>query len=412
MELALSLVSQLVLALGFTFIGMKTALYLLMPRLDGLEWPERARLTWPARLGAALALVFFPLFAAATVAALAGPLSGPPVATGVGLFIPCVALAAWLRARFDHAIRPNPGELSVAARLRGRWAFLLVMYGHLFTLIALGVSLAWLPVWSVLPVLLFSGLLVAGWAYGWGLDLAIRLGLAAPASPELNALVRGRAAVHGVDLARVDVLQYDQANAFAFPVARRVAFTRGALGVLTDPQIAGIADHELGHIAEPRSVLLIRLASAMSLVPLVALAPAVSELGPIGGLVPIGVFLVARLASARVRKRMEERADAHAHDEDAETYARALEALYRFNRAPAVIGRGPHPDLYDRMVSAGVEPDWPKPEPPSRWGPRLRVGGAVFVAFCVVLGSRIGLGVFQMVWSDVAWLQALWGGSF
>jgi hypothetical protein len=37
--------------------------------------------------------------------------------------------------------------------------------------------------------------------------------------------------------------------------------------------------------------------------------------------------------------------------------------------------RGAHPHLYDRMVSAGSPPSWPRPAPPSR--SRLRAALAV-----------------------------------
>lgn len=65
---------------------------------------------------------------------------------------------------------------------------------------------------------------------------------------------------------------------------------------------------------------------------------------------------------------MEERSDelGHAHEgETAGTYARALEKLYEANLMPVV---GPakevHPHLYDRMIAAGVTPDYPRPTPP------------------------------------------------
>jgi hypothetical protein len=42
---------------------------------------------------------------------------------------------------------------------------------------------------------------------------------------------------------------------------------------------------------------------------------------------------------------------------------------------PAVMPtkRLPHPHLYDRMVVAGVTPDFPRPDRPARWGSWLGV---------------------------------------
>jgi hypothetical protein len=51
---------------------------------------------------------------------------------------------------------------------------------------------------------------------------------------------------------------------------------------------------------------------------------------------------------------------------DKVVYAQALERLYEINQTPAVMPRRAtkiHPDLYDRMIAAGVTPDYPKPAP-------------------------------------------------
>jgi hypothetical protein len=33
--------------------------------------------------------------------------------------------------------------------------------------------------------------------------------------------------------------------------------------------------------------------------------------------------------------------------------------------------RMPHPHLYDRLVIAGITPDFPRPKPPARWGSKV-----------------------------------------
>jgi hypothetical protein len=83
---------------------------------------------------------------------------------------------------------------------------------------------------------------------------------------------------------------------------------------------------------------------------------------------------------------MEKRADAMAFQEQAKegVYARALEQLYRANQMPAVNAKNKqtHPHLYDRLVAAGVAPDYPRPAKPRRmtW-----VGWVVALACLVVL---------------------------
>ena len=60
------------------------------------------------------------------------------------------------------------------------------------------------------------------------------------------------------------------------------------------------------------------------------------------------------------------RADAiaHANEPDPGIYARALAKLYEDNLLPAVNAkdRATHPHLYDRMLAAGVTPDFPRPK--------------------------------------------------
>jgi hypothetical protein len=67
---------------------------------------------------------------------------------------------------------------------------------------------------------------------------------------------------------------------------------------------------------------------------------------------------------------MEVRADLFGSSvyEDKSIYARALAKLYQANEMPAVMPRKrmPNPHLYDRMVVAGVTPDFPRPDRPAR----------------------------------------------
>jgi hypothetical protein len=50
-------------------------------------------------------------------------------------------------------------------------------------------------------------------------------------------------------------------------------------------------------------------------------------------------------------------------------YARALEKLAQKNLTPAVIDSNnrAHPHLYDRMLSAGLQPDFERPRPADSW---------------------------------------------
>jgi Zn-dependent protease with chaperone function len=84
------------------------------------------------------------------------------------------------------------------------------------------------------------------------------------------------------------------------------------------------------------------------------------------------LFLVAALSMRKRARRMEERADAFGKEAESEAgvYPRALAKLYEENLIPAVMPgkRQAHPHLYDRLLAAGITPDYPRPKPPGRWG--------------------------------------------
>jgi hypothetical protein len=92
-------------------------------------------------------------------------------------------------------------------------------------------------------------------------------------------------------------------------------------------------------------------------------------LGWLGPHWTLGLLVLGWIAAGlvgRKSKKLEERADAHAHAsvEDPRIYAQALEKLGQSNLSPAVTDEAKtHPHLYDRMLSAGVTPDYPRPDP-------------------------------------------------
>jgi hypothetical protein len=99
------------------------------------------------------------------------------------------------------------------------------------------------------------------------------------------------------------------------------------------------------------------------------------------------VLLAGLKLFVRLGRKMEKRADSQAAgwEPAAGVYARALEKIYQANLAPAVLRskRAVHPDLYDRILAAGVTPDYPRPDPPPGWGRLLGV-------FTMVLASVFG----------------------
>jgi hypothetical protein len=78
--------------------------------------------------------------------------------------------------------------------------------------------------------------------------------------------------------------------------------------------------------------------------------------------------------------------------EDKSIYARALAKLYRANELPAVMSRKRlvHPHLYDRLRAAGITPDFPRPDPPARWG-------SMVASLIVVMNMAGFLGILYVV---------------
>lgn len=87
-------------------------------------------------------------------------------------------------------------------------------------------------------------------------------------------------------------------------------------------------------------------------------------------------------------QRMERRADELAFKQQLNegVYARALEKLYRENQSPAVQvdDRQTHPHLYDRMLAAGITPDFPRPARPQRL---TLMGWAFLISFGMCIGQ-------------------------
>ncbi len=350
-----------------------TVLLALAPGLSELgrlgphaHWTARARVSWPLRVTLRMTVFFTTLLFAATTALLVGPLSAaPPWLVGVA-----VALA--VAGVFIGAM----GWSSVALLGRPRSGF-----AQMLDLAVLFVAAA-----SHLSLLAFVPLTFVAWPWGavgaggavvvitlvatFGLPLkGLRVfGKASPADERLVSIVASTVGGQGVSANDVWVLHTDMANAFAFPPSGLLVFTSSAVEHLNEAELKAVASHEVGHLCESRTAVGLRV--------LVSILTALGSLFGLGllvngqffrGLVLIAGVLLLGLLFRGVQRRLEREADAHAQTHtDGSTYALALAKLYELNGAPAVIRGGTHPSLYDRLLAAGVTPDYPRPLPPAR----------------------------------------------
>ena len=159
------------------------------------------------------------------------------------------------------------------------------------------------------------------------------------------------------------------AQAYAFPFTGELIFSERLLRVCTDEEVATICAHELAHLGEPGMVLAGRFAGSLMFFPLLFLNPCFHSWGMGFLLLPLFSLLLARF-SKWLSLRMERRADqaGTGSQVDEGVYARALEKLYRENQVPAVNinNSQTHPHLYDRMLAAGITPEYPRPARPAK----------------------------------------------
>ena len=224
--------------------------------------------------------------------------------------------------------------------------------------------------WKMLGIA--AGYLLVHFAIQWGLFLKyLRLvKFLTPAENRLQGIVDATATRMNVSVRSIWQLDGLMALAFAFPTTNELVFSRRLLEICSDEEISAICAHELAHLKEGRSVLAGRLLGSLALFPLIFINPSVHQFGILGLLAPYaGLFSIAKFARW-MSQRMEKRADALALNEQTQegVYARALEKIYRENMIPAVNvnDKQTHPHLYDRMISAGITPGYPRPAKPNR----------------------------------------------
>jgi len=351
-------------------------------RAKEAHWTERARRLYPARVAAVISVWILPLDLA-----LGQQLAWPSLTPHWML----AALAAWVGA----VAGTYPFEREVAPWLRPRtwlrtvFANCIIRLTVWFVLLGIMILMPEQLDWRAgLLAVLFVGFYL-GWCWGGLLWVSRRLGLLRPAPDRLCRIVAEVAGRMGVPVRGVWLLDLARSFAFALPYTGDLAFSARLLEQLTDEEVAAICAHEIGHLAESKLTVGTRVFVDLAwLVPWLFLNPAGRAFDGLGiGAIALGSFLT--LFGARwFSRRLEKRADhaAHTNEGEAGTYARALARLYEDNLIPAVLPRRgrTHPDLYDRLLAVGVQPDFPRPAAAS--------SNAIHgLLFCALLGILLVL---------------------
>lgn len=207
-----------------------------------------------------------------------------------------------------------------------------------------------------------------------------------PADEELKNRVATVAERLGCRKPSVWMLHWSRANALALPFANAIWVTETLPRLLTPEELDGVIAHEMAHLCESFSTRCVRMIGSFLLFPLFTFRMWGSHSGWKGVVYAYAIFFLGLIILKKRSRRMEERADQFGKkaEEEPGIYARALEKLYQANLIPAVM-RGKktvHPHLYDRMLAAGITPDYPRPQPPALWGR--------FALFLTLIANLIG----------------------
>ena len=325
------------------------------------HWTERARLLWTARI----ARVWMLISTLAVAAVLRLWLMHAQPSLSLTLLS---ATGGFLAGQFfcDRIIEPRYTAWRWCAQIG--WTI-----GVISALVGILAWVAWstpehmvikdwlrLATAALLMVLIYSGV--------WLLALPGRG--KNPHTPRLLQIVDDVTTKAGLSPARAWVADSVSGNACALMHIRSIVVTSRAMEALDDGELRTLVQHEMAHLRESVPVRCARLLGGLSWLGFAFTRPVIHRIDHIGVFwILLGVLLVQRFANS-VAKRMENRADSLSttSDDEGPLYARALEKLYEINQIPAVMRkRLLHPDLYDRMTTAGLTPSYPRPAPPERW---------------------------------------------
>lgn len=352
-------------AFGVSSVGLGVLVWLaLIPwrRLPSEPWTVRASRLQPIRAALASWALALP-FAAFVASKLWMPTLSPvPAALGSVMGI---AFCGW---PMDRAVFPNQrirewlSSSVVLSLMNGLWFALIIV-----AIAILPARASWNEVALGISGFLLMGAIVSG---GLLFSLCAKLGLFHPAGPRLTRLVTETAADCRTPVRAIWELPSAAGYAAALVVQRALIFSTTTVAEHDDEELRAICRHELAHIREGRGLILLRvMQTPVLLTPFVLLPVAITEWGVGGFFAGILGWLLLSLGYTRLSLMLEKRADREAIAEaDPTIYARALERLHRRNLVPAVLPprtARTHPDLYDRMVAAGVTPDYPRPAPPT-----------------------------------------------
>jgi Zn-dependent protease with chaperone function len=360
--------ASLAIAIGCQSLGVAVALAPFRKSAPE-DWAERARLTYPAlgALGVGPWILGFISFVFAETLADRLFFSGVRSLSAVCMAASVLA-AAFVAARIESILKRR--LITLRDWFRHELILGLLFLPHIVVLFSVAFSMPDQFTYEIWTYVLIACAGILFYLFAGGLFVARLLGFTCTPPERLGGITRTSAERLGIAPVPNYLLRWKYANAVAFPLINRMAFSDTALAHLADEELRAICVHEFGHLMESRAVKFLRILSTLTWLPVIFVKPIVNAYG-FTGLAITGVAILIGFRAVRALVlAMEKRADAlaRAHEGEPGTYARALERLYQLNLVPAVTHdrRPTHPHLYDRLVAAHVVPSYPRPKPPSR----------------------------------------------
>jgi Zn-dependent protease with chaperone function len=351
------LISAALLAAGTTFVTNWLAL-IPWRRSQTKHWSEQARLVYPVMVAARSNLLIIPGILTLAVLLL-WPASSPLwLFTGMaGLLGAYAGTLALDREVFPRiSLRDYLSQVAISILLRFLILFVFIGAAALMPDEFNGVALA------------IGGLVVALsvlWSRGGFIWFGQKMGLFVAAPARLRIITDETSAKMNIPFRDVLLMRSQMAQAFALPNSRKLLFTERLLELSPDDEVAAICAHELAHLTESKTARYARSIQMLMFLPWIFFNPLTHAFGGFAFCGLLFTTLAVPRVYRRISQKLESRADqmAKANEGDAGTYARAVVRLYEDGLLPAVTAkaRATHSDLYDRMLTAGVTPDFPRP---------------------------------------------------
>ncbi|MCP3977000.1 MAG: M48 family metalloprotease [bacterium] len=356
------------------------------------HWTEKAALATEGRAALIFGFVMWPIVTVALARVVIGPFSRiPPTLAIVAAVTASVFGSLWAGWRFvgRDLEQPLPGFVAYVWLVARKWWPLVALF-------AIGVfapgrltSLRMIP-WTVLAV---GGL----YSLRYMAELYAATGVAVPASPQLAAAIERAAARSDSEVPKAFVVDSHAANAAALPARNLIITTQRLVDELGEAEQEAVMLHEIAHLNERRSVTRLRALSVLLYLPFLAVKPLIGS----------GILYLAAavLLVMMMRKRItvmsaaeEGRADHEAAElaHESHVFGEALLKMHQAALIPAFLKRDPHGPLHERLVHAGVTPDFE----PITSGPRMRPLLAGLALGMVLLFSVVVVPLFAMDFWD------------